>query len=176
MTVPGGTFRKVDGSRRRDSVLEKSRLLFFPPARGMESPTSSDKPDLPLSKEKGHCEQRKRGNGSTIAISWLWVFHSSLCFLSVFERWQDVPSWLWSQLHKIFLCPVCPTRVHKKLLSLSSLFTGDRRRTGLFVDCTHCSFTIIIEMVVGGFCFPSLFGICVWWIQIWVHFIMDQRV
>ena len=75
-----------------------------------------------------------------------------------------------------FLCPVCPTLVHKKLLSLSSLFTGDRRRTGLFVDCTHCSFTIIIKTVVGGFCFPSLFGICVWRIQIWVHFIVDRRV
>lgn len=153
-----------------------SRLLFSPPARGMESPTSSDKSDLLPSKERVTVNKGKEGLDLQKQPVGFEYFTLPRACLSVFEHWQEVPSWLQNQLHKIFLCPVCPTLVHKKLLSLSSLFTGDRRRTGRFVDCTHCSFTIIIETVVGGFCFPSLFGICVWWIQIWVRFIVDRRV
>ena len=129
MAVPGGASRKVNVSRRRDCLslpLVPSRLLCSPlPARGMGSPWLAEtNQTYPWARKRvAFCEQRKRGNGSRIAISWLW--YSSLChsFCSVFQRWQVVPSWLWNHLHKIFVCLVCPALGHKAFVFVK-LFHG----------------------------------------------------
>ena len=94
MTVPGGTFRKVDVSRRRDSLfpMVPSRLLFSPPARGMELPTSSDKSDLLPSKERVTVNKGKEGLDLQKQPVGFEYFTLPRACLSVFEHWQEVPS------------------------------------------------------------------------------------